>query len=270
MAVVTLLTDFGTLDEYVGAMKGVILSIAPRVTLVDISHEVPPQDVGRAAYLLEGYHRYFPEGTIHVVVVDPGVGASRAIVAVRTQACTFLVPDNGVLTRVIDDQALEVAVRVENRAFFLPHVSRTFHGRDIFAPVAAHLAAGADIHKLGPCIACDELVRLDIPPVVVTGEAEARGCVMTFDRFGNAVTNIDRRQLAALSGKGELEVRLGGRCIVGLSPNYAGVPPGQALALVGSRGYLEIGINCGSAREVLGLAVGDPVHVRALPSRPPL
>ncbi len=262
MAVITLLTDFGTRDEYVGAMKGAILSVAPQVTLVDISHEVPPQDVGRAAYLLEGYHRYFPAGTVHVVVVDPGVGGSRAIVAVRTGEYTYLVPDNGVLTRVLGEAAPQAAVRVENRAFFRPQVSRTFHGRDIFAPVAAHLAAGTDIHELGPRIACDDLVRLDIPPAVITGGGEVRGVVMTFDRFGNALTNISGEQLAALPDAGKFEVCLGGCRIVGLSSSYTSVPPGQALALVGSRGYLEIGINCGSAREVLGLAVGDPVRVR--------
>ncbi len=268
MSIITLLTDFGTRDEYVGVMKAVMLSTTPSVAVVDITHEVPPQDVARAAYLLEGYHRYFPPGTVHVVVVDPGVGGSRSILAVGTEKYTYLVPDNGVLERIIDDLAPQAVVRVENHTLFRAEVSRTFHGRDIFAPVAAHLAAGMDISELGRAAAWPDIVRLDLPRAVITSAGEIEGCLITFDRFGNGVTNIRREHLEKLvlplDGR-QVEVRLAGRCIAGLSRSYDAVPTLKPLAIVGSRGYLEVGVNCGNAKEALDLAVGEAVSVRGVP-----
>jgi S-adenosylmethionine hydrolase len=273
MSIITLLTDFGTRDEYVGVMKGVILSITPLVTIVDISHGVPPQDISRAAYLLEGYHCYFPPGTIHVVVVDPGVGGSRSILAVKTEQYTYLVPDNGVLERIVDELQPQTVVRVENREIFLADVSRTFHGRDIFAPVAARLAQGMDAAELGSTVVWPDIVRLDVPRAVVTASGRIEGSVITFDRFGNAVTSIRRdhlEQLASRCGCREIEVWSAGRCIAGLSQSYEAAPVSKPLAIIGSRGYLEIGLNRGSAKEALDLSVGDPVAVRGVPpgSRP--
>lgn len=203
MSVITLLTDFGTRDEFVGVIKGVILSINSSAAVVDISHTVPPQDVRRAAYLLEGYHRYFPHGTIHVVVVDPGVGGPRSILAVKTQACTYLVPDNGVLERIAPHLSPQAVVRVENRDYFLADVSRTFHGRDIFAPVAARLADGLDVEKLGRTMAWRDIVRLDVPGVVTTAAGELKGRVISFDRFGNCVTDIRPDHLEQLVPQGQ-------------------------------------------------------------------
>lgn len=265
MSVITLLTDFGIRDEFVGVMKGVILSINPSAIVVDISHAVPPQDVHQAAYLLEGYHRYFPPGTVHVVVVDPGVGGPRSILAVKTKACTYLVPDNGVLERIAGELSPLVVVRVENSDIFLPDVSRTFHGRDIFAPVAARLAGGLDICRLGRTMAWQEIVRLDFPEVVTIGPGVFKGRVIAFDRFGNCVTDIRPDYLKQLMPQGDcdgIEVRLGRICITGLSLRYDAVAALTPLAIVGSRGYLEIGLNRGNAREALQIFVGDPVIVR--------
>lgn len=267
MSIITLLTDFGIRDEYVGVMKGVMLSICPSLTVVDISHGVPPQDVSRAAYLLEGYHRYFPPGTVHVVVVDPGVGGSRSILAVKTEQYTYLVPDNGVLERVRGDLQPQVVVRVENREVFRPEVSRTFHGRDIFAPVAARLAQGMKVAELGSTVAWPDIVRLAVVRAVATSSGAIEGRVITFDRFGNAVTSVRREHLeqpASRGGRRQIEVRFAGRCLAGLSESYDTVPVSKPLAIIGSRGYLEIGVNCGSAKEAFDLSVGDPVTVRGV------
>ena len=244
MTVITLLTDFGPTDAYVGAMKGVIAGIAPEARVVDLTHNVPARDIYAGAFHLLTAHRYFPAGTIHVAVVDPGVGTQRAIVAVRAGAHVFVGPDNGVLRWAIDDAGGPVsAVRVEDRRYALPEVSATFHGRDVMAPAAAHLAVGVPLESLGP------------PTAQLSGERfpeprDGRGVVVHVDHFGNCITNLPP-DIAAL------EV-LGRRLAV--APAYAAAPAGRAIAVAGSAGFLEIAVNGGSAAALLGIGRGTPVR----------
>lgn len=251
--VITLTTDFGLTDPYVGVMKGVILGRCPSARLIDLTHHIPPQDVLAARLALEDAHPFFPAGTLHVAVVDPGVGTPRAVLWARTATARFLAPDNGLLSFLEPDQLLELR-RVENLARMLHPVSRTFHGRDVFAPVAGDLAGGLDAAHLGP--ATRELLRRELPrPEVIAGCT--RGEILTFDHFGNALTNLIESNLPRAASK----VRVAGATLplVGI---YATVPPGAPLALLGSSGRLEISVREGSARQVLGLQRGDPVELR--------
>ncbi len=263
MTAISLLTDFGLSDAYVGIMKGVILSINPIANIVDITHLVPPQDVIEASYQLQSAYSYFPPETVHVVVVDPGVGSGRSIVCVESEGHRFLAPNNGVLTQVLSDGKVERAVYVENADFFLSSISNTFHGRDIFAPVAAHLSLGVDLALLGDEAVDADLVRLTIPQPVFSGDTTLTGTVISIDRFGNAITNIRHWHIMTLyknRKKGELNIHVGEQ-IRGLSTNYGSVAPQQALAIIGSRGFLEISVNCGNAADNLGLSKGDPVKI---------
>ncbi|HEX7901578.1 MAG TPA: SAM-dependent chlorinase/fluorinase [Planctomycetota bacterium] len=248
-SVVALLTDFGLRDPYVGVMKGVILTICPGARIVDLCHEIPPQDVATASRLLAGNAAYFPEGTVFVAIVDPGVGSDRAAVAVSAGDRYFVGPDNGILGRLDIDRA----VRVENRAVMLQPVSRTFHGRDVFAPAAAHLARGVKLDYLGPKM--DRLHGLDLPEPRVT-RAGLVGEVVWIDHFGNLITNIPADRL-----KDGAAVRLGRRWVGKLVKTYASVKPGDVAAVVGSSGTLEIAVRDGDARRFTGAAVGAPVLV---------
>jgi len=261
--IITLLTDFGIDDAYVGIMKGVILSVAPDARIVDISHQVSPQDLVQAAYLIDSAYAYFPRGTIHAVVVDPGVGGQRRILAIEADHHLFLVPDNGVLTRVLEKVSVHAAVTVENSDLFLSDVSTTFHGRDIFAPVAAHLARGVPLHRLGPDISPESLMRLDLPIPRRFGRGEWIGHVIDIDRFGNLVTNLDAA-LLGLSGHREppdMTIQVGQERLSGLAGSYAAVTPGEPLAIIGSRGTLEISVNQGSAKIRFSVSRGDTVRV---------
>lgn len=264
MAIIALLTDFGDQDEYVGLMKGVILSICPAARIVDLCHRVKPQDITQAAFIIQAAWRYFPKTTIHLVVVDPGVGGRRAIIAVQVKGQVILAPDNGVLTRVVDDQKPDAAVRVENAEFFLDSVSPTFHGRDIFAPVAAHIANGIALDRLGPKLNPAEIMRIKDLTCHITPDGQLVGRIVGIDRFGNLLTNIDAGRLKDFrrSGQGSSPtIKIGDRQIHGLSETYAKVPPGAPAALVGSRGYLEIAVNLGSARRHFNATSGDLVRV---------
>jgi len=266
MATITLLTDFGLEDAYVGIVKGVILTTNPTATIVDITHSISPGDVARAAYLLETSFGYFPPGTVHVVVVDPGVGSERGIVAVDMGGQRFLAPDNGVLTGVLPGGAAGRAVSVENPRYFLPTPSRTFHGRDIFAPVAAQLSMGLDLEMLGPAVDCRALVRLNRPAPALADGRGITGMVVVADRFGNLITNIQGGDLPGICGGAgacELKIQIGSQTIHGLSDTYASVASGAPLALVGSTGRLEISINGGSAVQVFGGGPGIEVRVEA-------
>jgi len=247
-AVVTLTTDFGSRDPFVGVMKGVILGICPRARLVDLVHELPPQDVLAGCLALEAAAPFFPPGTVHLAVVDPGVGTDRPAVAVATKAAWFVAPDNGLLS-FLDPAEIREVRRIENPDLWLHPVSSTFHGRDVFAPVAAHLAAGGSPDRIGP--RADSIHRLALPEPRPTPEG-VEGQVLAFDRFGNAVTNLRRRH-----GPGR-RVRVAGR-EVPVVRTYAEVDPGDALALWGSTGRLEISVREGSARRVLGLTRGTPI-----------
>ncbi|MGQ9668512.1 MAG: SAM hydrolase/SAM-dependent halogenase family protein, partial [Anaerolineae bacterium] len=240
MAIITLLTDFGERDGYVGTMKGVILGTAPHVTLVDLSHDIPPQDIRSAAYVLWCSYRFFPPDTIHLVVVDPGVGTERRPIAVRTAHGFFVAPDNGVLGYVLEEERGWQAVHLTERRFWRPAVSMTFHGRDIFAPAAAHLAAGVPLHQLG--LAITDPVQMPFPPVRRLDEARCQACLVYIDRFGNCVTNLPADYLLAgrqaVSWGPALSAMLGDHLIRGLYPTSAAVPPQQPLLLVGSSGLV--------------------------------
>ena len=250
--IVALLTDFGLKDPYVGLMKGVLLTVQPDARIVDLSHDIAPQAVLDAQRVLSQACGFFPKGTIFVAVVDPGVGSSRAILGVETERHVFLAPDNGLLSFV--EKARRI-VRIENERYFLKPVSDTFHGRDIFAPVAGHLARGLDLGRLGPRIGSIERLRPPAPRVTPTGDVV--GEVMAVDRFGNLVTNIPAQRLARVS-----EIRLKRHRIARLLRTYAEARRGDLFGIVGSTGHLEISVNRGSAARKTGAAVGDPVRVK--------
>jgi len=250
---ITLLTDFGTRDGYVAAMRGVIAGIAPDASVDDASHDVPAGDVAAAAWALGNYWRFYPAGTVHVAVVDPGVGSERRALAAQVDDRFFVAPDNGVLTRVLADSHTARLVGIEARAFMNDVVSNTFHGRDIFAPAAAHLVMGIPLDRLGPPI--DDPVRLDILLPVRTGQT-IRGRVVHVDRFGNLVTNVP----AAWVGP-RAHVRFAATDLGEVRTTFSDVLPGHAVALVGSAGYLEIGIRDGDAARTLWKGIGTEVVV---------
>ncbi len=264
MASITLLTDFGTRDEYVGVMKGVIERINPHARVIDISHAVAPQDIVHGAYLLAATFRFFASGTVHVAVVDPGVGGRRRILAAEGEGYRFLAPDNGLLERVMGGLAVDTLVSVENRRFFLSPVSRTFHGRDIFAPVAAHLAKGLPLRELGPAIDRSRIVDNVLPGCRRSETGAIEGVVIAVDRFGNLMTNIEGASIEPLRGRngaGRVAVELAGQPIGDLVDTYQHVEPLAPLAIIGSRGLLEISVNGGDARQMLGAQRNDPVRV---------
>ena len=256
---IALLTDFGVRDHYAGTMKGVILGICPDVTLVDISHEVPPHDVLAGALELAASYRYFPAGTIFLAVVDPGVGSTRRGIAAETGDYKFVAPDNGVLTLIVDDHPPKRVVELGERRYALPTISRTFEGRDRFAPAAAWLARGVDLGALGR--AAGALHRLDVPkPAVESGSGIVRGEVLRLDRFGNLITNIDRRTFDRLAD-GPLDLRVGEHAVPRVVSTYADAGDGEVCALFGSTGHLEVAANGASAAARLDLGRGAPVHV---------
>ena len=264
--VITLTTDFGRADAYVGIMKGVILGICPGAALVDISHEIRPQAVRQAAYVLSSATAHFPEGTIHLVVVDPGVGSERQPIAVQTARACYVAPDSGVLGLSLDqDPPLKaVRVRVAGSHFVRQEISATFHGRDIFAPVAAHLAGGAGLDEVGDEMPVDGLVALPgIQPRAETS-GDWVGEVLHVDRFGNLVTSIQYPSGQLPVPNPNLSLHVGQVRIASLSRTFSDVAPGEVVAYVGSSGYLEIAEREGHAARRLGVSVGDPVRVRGL------
>jgi len=258
-SIVTLLTDFGDRDAYVGVMKGVILGLAPRARIVDLSHRIAPQNVGGAAYLLETAYPWFPPDTIHVAVVDPTVGTDRIVVAVETPRGVFLAPDNGLLTPVLEAGEIRRSVRVMGTE----SASATFHGRDVFAPAAAALATGGALPDLGPSFTPAVVIPDYRAGVDETGAVVGR--VIHVDRFGNAISTIRNGDVP--SG-GRLGVTARGRSLGPPERTYADVAPGAALALFGSSGHLEIAVRDGSAAETLGLAPGEPVIVSVQETQP--
>lgn len=255
MSVITLTTDFGTADWFVGTMKGVIAGIEPTANVIDLTHDLPPGDIPGGAFALAASHRYFPKGTVHVAVIDPGVGSSRKAIAVQTANGVFIGPDNGVLSWALAKEKVRAIHALENEACFVCPVSQTFHGRDVFAPVAAHLSRGVPIQKLGPAL--KDFVRLAWPvPRVRRGGIE--GEVVYIDRFGNAITNLEARLLRGSDGA-SCQIYSRRRWNCPLRTFYQAAPPKRPVALVGSSGFLEIAINGGSAEKVLGLRVGTRV-----------
>jgi S-adenosylmethionine hydrolase len=272
--IITLTTDFGTGDAYVASMKGVILSINPKAVIVDICHSIEPQNILQAAFMLSTAYRYFPKGTIHVAVVDPGVGSQRKAVILKTPEAFFVAPDNGILSYIIDEfttapaesvhhlssspeqRELEAgleAVAITNPDFWRKPVSTTFHGRDIFAPVAAHLSLGLPVHKFGDSLS--HIFAFRIPRPYRDKQGNLIGCVLHIDNFGNIITNMKSGDLAGE----KVIISIGRRHIEGISRFYA-EKEGLA-AIIGSSGYLEISLQNGNAAAFSKTKVGDEIKL---------
>jgi hypothetical protein len=256
---VAFLSDFGTRDHYAGTLKAVVLSVCPEATLVDIGHEIPAHDVVTGALELAACYHYFPVGTIFLVVVDPGVGSSRRGIAADTGDYKFVAPDNGVLSAVFRESPPRKVVELTERKYARPTVSRTFEGRDRFAPAAGWLAKGIALVSLGKAISNFHVIELPRP--VVSGR-ELAGQVVRVDRFGNLITNIDRRMFEQFADGGTIAVTIGDRDIPRIVATYAEAPAGELCALFGSTDHLEIAVNAGDAAEMLGLSRGAPARVR--------
>jgi S-adenosylmethionine hydrolase len=254
---ITLTTDFGYTDPFVGIMKGVIFGINPAARIVDLSHGIAAQDIMAAALILRHSSQYFPRGTIHVAVVDPGVGTARRPLLLEFEGNYFIGPDNGVLSLVTEGKRPARIVCLSNRSYQLGPTSLTFHGRDIFAPAAAHLSRGIAPEAFGETI--EDFIKLAWPSVLKT-EATMRGEIVYIDRFGNLFTNMRSDDLRPLLGK-QLQIVIHDFLIPGLSTNYAAVEQGQYVALINSWGLLEIAIHKGNAQERSGAVIGDKVHV---------
>ncbi len=259
---VTLLTDFGARDPFVGIMKGVILSICPDASLVDLCHEVPAHEVLGASFLLQTAVRVFPAGTIHVAVVDPGVGGARRPILAEIDRQVFVAPDNGLLSHLFASAGQRRVRHLVAQEYWRHPVSASFHGRDIFAPVAGHLAAGVEPARFGPVI--DDPIARDIPRPRMDAGGGIRGVIMWADRFGNCITNVTEKELASVAAKGgRIRMQAGGRPLGTLVGCFGEVPPGDTGAIIGSAGYVELFCNQGNLARQWNLAPGDPVLVEA-------
>jgi S-adenosyl-L-methionine hydrolase (adenosine-forming) len=256
--VIALLSDFGARDHYAGTMKGVMLGICPDVTLVDITHDITPHDVLEGALQLAASFKYFPPGTIFLAVVDPGVGSSRRGIAAETGDYRFVGPDNGVLTAVLRETPPKRVVELTERRYARPTVSRTFEGRDRFAPAAAWLAKGIQLSALGRTITNYHLLEV---PQVEMSEAQLHGVVLLADRFGNLVTNIDRRTFEAFTRTQAVSLSVAGHPIAGVVATYGDIRNGEVCALFGSTDHLEFAVNGGSAATALSVERGAAVDI---------
>lgn len=256
--IIAMLTDFGSRDHYAGSMKGVVLTLCPDATIVDISHDIPPHDILTGALELAACYRFFPAGTIFLAVVDPGVGSSRLGLAAEAGDYRFVAPDNGVLTAVFDEAPPKRVVSLTERRYARPTISKTFEGRDRFAPAAAWLARGAEVKALGSAVR--DYVRVDIPQPLAEDD-RITGAVLRVDRFGNLVTNIPRAMVERLAARGPIRITAGTTSVDSLVETYAGVAAGAICALFGSSDHLEIAENGGHAAARLGLAAGAAVAV---------
>jgi len=263
MTVITLLTDFGTKDGFVGTMKGVIWQICPAAQIADISHEISPQNVREGAIALWRAAPYFPQGTVHIAVVDPGVGTARRGLAARLGTQYVVGPDNGLFTPMIEDArsaGLETRfVALENPRYWLQNVSHTFHGRDVFAPVGAHLATGVALEELGPVFSDPVLLPLSRPVKTANGFIAH---ISVVDNFGNLTTDLPATMIAGRSVK----IVINGRVIEGLSTSYGHHKPGDLVALIDSENYLEVAVVNGSGAKTLNAKVGDEVEVYFTPA----
>lgn len=265
-ALITLTTDFGYVDHYVATMKGVIATIAPGARTVDISHAVTAQDVMEAGWMLRQAVPYFPKGTIHLAVVDPGVGTQRRAIACRIAGHVFVGPDNGLFSLLLGDDALgaqqsDILVELDRPEFWQNnHPSTTFHGRDIFSAVAAHLASGRLLDEVGTPVPSDSLTTLRwvLPRADSQG---VQGWIVHIDNYGNAITNISGLLIESFRGNREIRCYAGATIIDGISGTYAEVESGEPLAVIGSSGHLEISVNRGHAADLLSLHRGSAVNV---------
>ena len=258
---VTLLTDFGTADYFVGAMKGVVLASNPRAQVVDITHEIPPHDIEAGAFTLLAAFEAFPAGTVHVAVVDPGVGSARRAVVVGTDGHTFVGPDNGVFGYVYERVRDFAVHQLTNENYFREDVSTTFHGRDVFAPVAGALSRGVAVEELGPRVS--DFVRLPLARPARRADGVLEGRIIHVDRFGNCVTNFSRQEIPVEPSDAGLRMKVGGFEIKQLRRFFADErdAPGEPFAIWGSAGLLEIAVNRDSAARRLGVGRGRPVEV---------
>ena len=255
--VITLLTDFGSADHYTGAMKGVILGICPDAQLVDISHEITPYAIAEAAFTLSQAWTCFPAGTVHIVVVDPGVGSARRPILVEAASHHFVAPDNGVLSMIFARERAKVR-HIANDRYFLKPVSRTFHGRDVFAPVAAHLASGVPPAKFGKLI--EDHLRLTFQKQSRTGKRTWTGSILKVDRFGNLITNLHVDEFPNVRTRA-FGLNVGLQTVSRLALTFTECASGELFVLVGSSGYLEVATNQGSAAKALGCGAGSPVEL---------
>jgi S-adenosyl-L-methionine hydrolase (adenosine-forming) len=259
-AIITLTTDFGLDDIYVGVMKGVILSINPSCTIVDITHAVTPQDIAAGALALESACPYFPAGAIHVAVVDPGVGGGRRPLVVETEKGLFVGPDNGILSFAMKNPELKAVRELTAAGYFLQDVSATFHGRDVFAPVSAHLSKGVPPECMGRRI--DDPVMLPRVMPLMSEAGVLEGCIEHIDRFGNLITNLSRAMLQGFFLEAEIRAEVKGVAITNIMLSYAAAQEGELFCLIGSSGRLEISLKKGSAAKLLGACRGDSIVLK--------
>jgi hypothetical protein len=257
--VVAMLTDFGTRDHYAGAMKGVVLGVCPDATIVDIGHDLPPHDVLAGALELAACYRYFPSGTVFLVVVDPGVGSSRRALVAETAEYRFVAPDNGVLTAVLRETPPKRVVELTERKYARATVSRTFEGRDRFAPAAGWLAKGIGLASFGRPVTDFRQIAI---PTAVMSDHEIAGHVVRVDRFGNLITDIERRVLERFAHGRPITVRVNGHDIPRIVATYADASPGELCALFGSTDHLEVAVHAGHAANALGIGRGAAVGIR--------
>jgi len=256
---ITFLTDFGIKDHYVASMKGVILSINPRCTIIDISHEVHPHDIGEGAFLLANAYSFFPKGTIHLAVVDPGVGGSRKSILVTTSDFFFLGPDNGLFTFALQKEKVKHVVALTNRKYFLSEISATFHGRDVFAPVAGYLSLGVKPKDFGNEINSWSRITFQKPRIE---NGKLVGEVFHIDSFGNLISNIGEKEFFIFSKRRSLKIRIGRHLISCLKKRYGEGKIDEPIALIGSGGFLEISVRDASAQKLLKAKKGDKIEIQ--------
>lgn len=258
MSVISLITDFGLKDNFVGVMKAVILKINPQVHIIDISHALEPQDIMEAALMLQSSYNYFPSGTVHLVVVDPGVGSRRKKLLVKTKNYFFVAPDNGVLSMTLKEDAPVKIIEITEQKYFLKPISRTFHGRDIFAPVCAYISKGKPLERFGRTIKSFKDLEL---PKVKTDTKGLTGEVIHIDHFGNLISNIPKDTLESFIKGKKVKIHIKGKTINKISGSYFKAVRLRPLALIGSSNYLEIALNRGSAKNYFGVDRGTKIKV---------
>lgn len=258
MSIVSLITDFGLGDNFAGVMKAIILKINPHALIVDICHNIKPQDIAEAAFLLKSSYKFFPYGSVHLAVVDPGVGSKRKKLLVKTENYFFIAPDNGVLALTLKDEKPLEIIEITNKKYFLKPLSDTFHGRDIFAPVSAYVSKGEDIEKFGRSIKSFKALQL---PKVKIKHDELTGEIIYIDHFGNLVSNIDKDTLERFIKNRKFKLCIKDKTIDKLSRSYSGGPSLKPIALIDSFNYLEIAVNSGSAGDFLGVDRGEEFKI---------
>jgi S-adenosylmethionine hydrolase len=255
--IITLTTDFGLQDYYVSAMKGVILQETPDARLIDISHEIPSQDIMAGSWVLKNSAMLFPSGSVHLVVVDPGVGTSRKPVALKIKDQYFVGPDNGIFSLLTQDEEFE-AVQLTNQSYWRSNPSTTFHGRDIFAPVAAHLCNGVELTKLGDTIESLQTYRWAVP---IADKDGIQGWVIHIDKFGNLITNVSGNLIKDVIQSNDVKLYVGNTILNEIKSTFGTVPEGEPVAYIGSSGMLEIAINKGDAKQMLGVQKGAQISL---------